>query len=474
MSASIIRVHGTFAGFKYETTPEDRKKAWHRRDSAFCTSIKEDLGTEEYFLANDFHWDGENLSSARNIAAKSLLKQLLRLEEAQTPYHIVAHSHGGTVVWKALMMAERRKWRKKLSLKPGRSEGTTLKNLRSWTTFGTPFIMSKLRVSREVLALITQILVLALIGIVTLFAFLAFTDWPDQYYQHLSIALTTVIFIAALGLFFQFSKAMYYYVSEAIKPAGTYRESLRKWVGLISPDDEALRGLEFASSLRSDLVAGSSDTDDQFLSKGYFRFRKCVFFPLSMLNRFVVIPVTNIFIRLQLKKIALGDNDRFQHLYGVGMSPLRSLKTPLLPKDIVTSLRTSADEALREIVPSLRDSLATGVTAAGSASEDVDFKVAASVMTGDELVHTSYYNHGDVVGLTADHIRISDGAKCRSKRNEAWLKKFKANTQAATNGRWWQEVPLILVWVFAITIAVAGALLLRNYGGGMVMGSQGY
>jgi hypothetical protein len=43
-----------------------------------------------------------------------------------TKYHIVAHSHGGSVVWHGLVESKRR--------------GIDLSGLRSWTTVGTPFL----------------------------------------------------------------------------------------------------------------------------------------------------------------------------------------------------------------------------------------------------------------------------------------------------------------------------------------------
>ena len=61
---------------------------------------------------------------ARSAAAE-LAGWLEGLEKARIPYHLIAHSHGGNVVWRAL----RARLRKKRSVA----------NLRSWTTVGTPF-----------------------------------------------------------------------------------------------------------------------------------------------------------------------------------------------------------------------------------------------------------------------------------------------------------------------------------------------
>ena len=50
---------------------------------------------------------------------------LVPLENAGRPYHLIAHSHGGTVLWHALQDAV--------------AAGRELKHLRTWTTLGTPF-----------------------------------------------------------------------------------------------------------------------------------------------------------------------------------------------------------------------------------------------------------------------------------------------------------------------------------------------
>src|ERR1019366_8177253 len=72
-----------------------------------------------------FHWSGANLESARRDAAQSLSSRLRQLEEQARPYPLVAHSHGGNVVWQAFLRCT--------------SAGHKLRYLRGWTTLGSPY-----------------------------------------------------------------------------------------------------------------------------------------------------------------------------------------------------------------------------------------------------------------------------------------------------------------------------------------------
>ena len=80
-----------------------------------------------------FAWSGLNNENERRKAGKRLYEGLLALEkenaasvarkEPPVGYHLIGHSHGGSVIWDALRRARHRE---------------TLPNLKSWTTLGTP------------------------------------------------------------------------------------------------------------------------------------------------------------------------------------------------------------------------------------------------------------------------------------------------------------------------------------------------
>ena len=52
-----------------------------------------------------FHWSGENSERSRIKAGRDLLEYLLALESAGRGYHLIGHSHGGSVIWHALCRA---------------------------------------------------------------------------------------------------------------------------------------------------------------------------------------------------------------------------------------------------------------------------------------------------------------------------------------------------------------------------------
>jgi HEAT repeat protein len=82
-----------------------------------------------------FAWSGLNSESERRVAGRRLFEGLKALEEGNKSrieaggepryYHLIGHSHGGSVIWNALRIAS------------GRNE--PLPHLRSWITLGTPF-----------------------------------------------------------------------------------------------------------------------------------------------------------------------------------------------------------------------------------------------------------------------------------------------------------------------------------------------
>src|SRR5262249_18028489 len=73
-----------------------------------------------------FHWSGHNSERERRAAGKALLARLTELEQTGHSYHLIGHSHGGSVIWNALVGSAR------LGLK--------LNGLKTWITVGTPHL----------------------------------------------------------------------------------------------------------------------------------------------------------------------------------------------------------------------------------------------------------------------------------------------------------------------------------------------
>ncbi|MGP0062734.1 MAG: HEAT repeat domain-containing protein [Isosphaeraceae bacterium] len=178
---AVFLVHGTFAHRGedvYEPDPHDpgRGPAWWQRNGEFVAGLNELLEGRAECWPDDvckampwarmsmgsrlegwtiagmkpmgwlrpryriggrrlFAWSGLNSESERRGAGRRLFQGLRALErenasriaagEEPRYYHLIGHSHGGSVIWNALRIAA------------GRKE--PLPHLRSWTTLGTPF-----------------------------------------------------------------------------------------------------------------------------------------------------------------------------------------------------------------------------------------------------------------------------------------------------------------------------------------------
>jgi hypothetical protein len=81
-------------------------------------------------------WKGSGCNSERErrAAGRALLRRLDELDELGRPYHLIGHSHGGSVIWHTLRESVAR--------------GRPLKGLCTWTTVGTPFLHFRPRESR--------------------------------------------------------------------------------------------------------------------------------------------------------------------------------------------------------------------------------------------------------------------------------------------------------------------------------------
>ena len=125
---SIVFVHGTFAG-----RLSDRGSVWWQLGSKFSQLVRRALEGLAIPSEEAFHWAGENSDVFRVFDSALLLKRLRR-ENEKGPFHVVAHSHGGMVLWHALMLAV--------------EQQISLDNLRSWMSVGTPFIFYEARIGR--------------------------------------------------------------------------------------------------------------------------------------------------------------------------------------------------------------------------------------------------------------------------------------------------------------------------------------
>src|SRR5262252_5783547 len=102
--STIIMVHGTFA-----TGPRAGDK-WWQETSAFESDLRQFVKSDggELKFARII-WSGDNTESARRAAAKDIFATIQSCQRNNEPCCIIGHSHGGSAITSALMLAAHRK-----------------------------------------------------------------------------------------------------------------------------------------------------------------------------------------------------------------------------------------------------------------------------------------------------------------------------------------------------------------------------
>ena len=145
-SARVILVHGTFAA-----RADDAGDSWWQQGSDTWNELQRRLptGTQLADQGHVFHWSGENSERARIKAGQDLLKLFRQFEEDGIGYHVIGHSHGGSVIWHALRLAELQNY--------------WLPRLHSWATVGTPFLQHRTRSSWSIVNAVNIFLAIVLL-----------------------------------------------------------------------------------------------------------------------------------------------------------------------------------------------------------------------------------------------------------------------------------------------------------------------
>jgi hypothetical protein len=296
----VILVHGTFA-----TSDDEVGDAWWQRGSDTWEWLRTHLPPDVALLDESirlFRWDGLNSQVSRLRAGNRLLAFLLELERQGRDYHLIGHSHGGSVIWEALVSAEvtrgeqvvyaelRRalndptirlgdepiirerpdehaQWFVKYKTRhiPQSREyaavhaGIQLRGLRSWTTVGTPFmhfrparrplVTGRLGSNRQALTdlLLTVTLTLPVFFLAAvIIAGFANANWPQAVYGSSVANELAPVFVVWWLIAFWVTGQRRYATSLLVRERAGLRAAQRfagRWLGLWSPADEAINTL---------------------------------------------------------------------------------------------------------------------------------------------------------------------------------------------------------------------------------------
>ncbi|MCU0707853.1 MAG: hypothetical protein MUF23_06145 [Pirellula sp.] len=447
--AVVILVHGTFAGAK-----QDKGNKWWQSGSTTARQLQARL-PEHVEVASDamvFHWSGDNSERARSKAASDLLKFVEPLETKGIPYHLVGHSHGGSVIWNMLKLATIQK--------------RSLERLRTWTTVGTPFLQHcgrnpwnpvnillllvgflLLRPAYRTMKHLSLLMWNAAVG--NREAFLLsktesanlnnFVDYPilsflrwtgirvvevphgveiGAYDPNGPLSVAGYLFTTREGLFL-FTMAIcaaYVFLIIGLMCIRPVIESFRiraeyqleddafaayqsRWLGIWSPDDEAINGLRATLDITVSFLGKLQPRERVFLSDNLNLLASPIFWILAPIYNIFVHPIADRSIRSIVARSAQGNDRPTANIIDVSPCPFGSLKklAPPIPDSLNQELLASADKAAGDIAPKLRRLL-------GGPSFTNGLESFSKDLAGSELIHTAYFDHPKVLDLIACNI----------------------------------------------------------------------
>jgi hypothetical protein len=245
--ATVVAVHGTFAHAESDTgSPASAELQWWEGGSEFERHIQEivaaspDAGGGRVEVAR-FTWSGANSEVGRRQAGKDLLAKLLELEARGEPYCLVGHSHGGSVIGWALLLAAARK--------------LELPGLRRWVTVGTPFVaLEKETLLFQRLQLMLKVVFVASMMLLGMFLVYLLTEMLSD--GRMLFGATYPGVLIFVGLMMSLPMIVFYVVLKYWDTLSLvhYRRRVRqraerlfgpRWLALTHKDDEAVQGLAF-------------------------------------------------------------------------------------------------------------------------------------------------------------------------------------------------------------------------------------
>jgi len=432
-----VFVHGTFAAAK-----SIKGSGWWQSEGSLTKKLTEEQGRHVI----SFHWSGANSDYARRQAGIRLWVFLCQLEYIGVKYSIVAHSHGGMVVWNALAYstiwhgegsarsrgltnklvpgfpAEVREYLEMVgslpaprglpfSVPPSNDlETSRLPGLVKWITVGTPYL--SLGIKRRHFRKLPFLL-----GI---FSFIPAIFLANSYPVSSTIILFLIFFIAILTNKAEIKRQLSESFANAAKDVT--RAFGGRHLAIWSKSDEAISGLKATLKADGKLVprfrSRSDDSkktriqnwfimdnfgelsDDWAIARFQLQLKKTRAWITGGLYWFFgdlcILPLVDFVLRKRLRRTMFGEDLADVYCAGVSEFPdpeIRFLEIEESGIDLEGFLRKS-DTNLAEIGRVvLSQASLSGIAALRNANYDDVF---------DILVHNNYFNHPEVVELVLD------------------------------------------------------------------------
>lgn len=385
----VLFIHGTAAGDDADEGPR-----WWQRGSAFWQALRDDLGPA--FLCQPeghvFHWSGANREDDRRAAGSALLARLRTLE---VPFHLIGHSHGGSVIWHAFVEATER--------------GVALPHLASWTTVGTPFLHFKpVRLSSW--ALLPFLVALAAVALAAshLGLWLAVRAQfepgaADSLLGRFAVPLLWVSPLLLLLLAFWHGLRWFAASTKARRERCAARVAFQRWgdcyLGVWARDDEAVSGLMSTLGFVGEITPRLAPP----LARGWRGLATLLAAPVRWLYNGVAAPLSDEFILDRVARRLQGNAAGDLELAAVTRGPLGGVEGwPELPPELDTRLVDFANEHAAGALAGVRSTLAA--SAARAAELPGLFAGLRAQLTFRELIHNSYWEIAEIRTLLAAHV----------------------------------------------------------------------
>lgn len=447
MDYKIYSVHGTFAA-----DTSQRGHRWWQKESSFSDAVLSYLDTKTYRVTwEPIRWSGDNKSSERGEAAQALAEVLSKIEHSSTKVALLAHSHGGNIVYSARDLAKRKNKIPELPV----------------VTVGTPFI-HEIHSSSWQFEKLRELWLVSVIVFIVCLSGLWFSEEGTLVSKVLAIFSLIAVGGCALSLYFKISMAsMWRGITRKswmfrflfflfFKFDDTTRKKNLKDPKIYSLNDEAINALKAVPSQEIKLVsteiallpAAIAFAVVLFLAEVLFLPQIVAVFPgdiiedyraiFSAINserllwfndvcRLVILFSLSIVIGVLCSRLFLAGQaakifNKFfsrtikERAYGwdneinSGFPMITSANLPLMfktykanekwrpvPKSVDDDLDRITAESTTGMFRAIRETLGMGLT-----TGSYTFSEAVSTnFRGDELVHSAYFNHPHLPGFLA-------------------------------------------------------------------------